>query len=150
MINYLCPKARIVDVVDPKELSRNKDAVKAYIDDPLCPVGKMVARTAIETDRAFDYIKQRRGEINCPILMLHSPEDKCTSQKASEEFFGNIGTALESKRYLKCNGMYHELLEEPETERIVDSIVTFAASGGQQFVEDEGNDGVVELFSEVQ
>jgi alpha-beta hydrolase superfamily lysophospholipase len=147
IINCIAPKARIVDVVDPKELSRNKDAVQAYIDDPLCPVGKMVARTAIETDRAFDSIKQRRGEIYCPTLVLHSPLDKCTSQKASEEFFGNIGTALENKRYLKCNGMYHELLEEPETERLVNSIVTFAASGGQQFVEDEGNGGVVELFS---
>lgn len=145
VIDFLCPKARIVDVVDPKEMSRNKDAVKAYIDDPFCPVGKMVARTAIATDMAFDYVKSRRGEIYCPTLMLHSPNDKCTSQKASEDFFANIGTDIKNKRYLKLNGMYHELLEEPETERIVNSIVTFAASGGQQFVEDEKYNGVVEF-----
>ncbi len=146
VIDYVCPKARIVDVVDPIEMSRNKDAVQAYIDDPFCPVGKMIARTAIATDKAFDYVKQRRGEIQCPTLMLHSPDDKCTSPKASGEFFANIGTALEHKRYLKLSGLYHELLEEPETPTIVKSIVTFVASGGQQFVEDEGTDGVVEMF----
>ena len=79
--------------------------------------------------------------------MMHSPIDKCTSQKASEDFFVNVGTALEHKRYLKLNGMYHETLEEPETERIINSIVKFTASGGQQFLEeDEGNGGIVELF----
>ena len=146
VIDFVCPKARIVDVVDPIEMSRNKEAVQAYIDDPFCPVGKMIARTAIATDKGFDYVKQRRGEIQCPTLMLHSPDDKCTSQKASEEFFANIGTALEHKRYLKLNGLYHETLEEPETPTIVKSIVTFVASGGQQFGEDKGNDGVVEMF----
>ncbi|KAK1736101.1 serine aminopeptidase (family S33) [Skeletonema marinoi] len=146
VIDFVCPKARIVDVVDAVEMSRNEEAVKAYIDDPLCPIGKMIAHTAIATDKAFDYAKQRRGEIYCPTLMLHSPDDKCTSQKASEDFFANIGTALEDKRYLKLNGMYHETLEEPETERIVKSIVTFVASGGKEFVEDVGNGGVVEMF----
>ena len=146
LINKTMPKARIVDIVDPKEMSRNKDAVQAYINDPLCPLGKMIARTAIATDKAWDYVKKRRGEIYCPILILHSPDDKCTSQKASEEFFGNIGTSVSNKRYLKLNGLFHEILEDPETETIVNSIVTFAASGGQEFVEDEGNDGVVDLF----
>jgi hypothetical protein len=50
---------------------------------------------------------------------------------------------------IKCrslDGLYHELLEEPETPTIVKSIVTFVASGGQQFVDDEGTDGVVEMF----
>lgn len=146
LIDRICPKARIVDAVQPKDLSRNSDAVKAYIDDPLCPVAKMIARTAIATDKAFDYVKKRRGEIFCPILILHSPDDKCTSPKASQDFFANIGTSLSGKRYLKLNGFYHEVLEENESERIVTSIVTFVASGGQQFVEDEGNDGVVEMF----
>jgi len=147
VINFLAPKARIVDVVAPEFLSRNKEAVQAYIDDPLCPVGKMVARTAISTDKAIDYARERQGEIYCPTLMMHSPIDQCTSQTASEDFFGNIGTALEHKRYLKLNGMFHETLEEPETGRIIESIVTFVASGGQQFLkEDEGKDGIVDLF----
>eukprot|EP00573_Skeletonema_grethae_P005588 CAMPEP_0201710480 /NCGR_PEP_ID=MMETSP0578-20130828/58652_1 /ASSEMBLY_ACC=CAM_ASM_000663 /TAXON_ID=267565 /ORGANISM="Skeletonema grethea, Strain CCMP 1804" /LENGTH=372 /DNA_ID=CAMNT_0048199511 /DNA_START=37 /DNA_END=1155 /DNA_ORIENTATION=+ len=148
LIDFLAPKARIVDIVDPIYLSRNKEAVQAYIDDPLCPVGKMVARTAIATDKAFDKAKERRGEIYCPTLIMHSPIDNCTSQKASEDYFLNVGTALEHKRYLKLNGMYHETLEEPETERIINSIVKFTASGGQQFLQDDkGNDGIVELFA---
>ena len=40
-----------------------------------------------------------------------------------------------------------ELVVEPEIERFVKSIVTFAASGGKEIVvEVVGNDGVVELF----
>ena len=147
IIDALIPKAKIVDAVDPKDLSRNTEAVQAYIDDPLCPGGKIVARTAIGMDKAFDVVKERRGEVTCPILIVHGTEDKTTSSKASLEFFANVGTPLEKKKYVRAPGLYHEIFEEPETDKLMEFILAFAKSGGKEFAEVEGDekDGVVEV-----
>lgn len=147
VINTLAPKARIVDAVDPWEMSRNKEAVQQYIDDPLTQTGKLIARTAIGMSNGFEVIKQRRGEITVPILALHGTGDKCTWPKATEEFFRNVGTPIEKKMYLKLPGLYHELLEEPETDQIIQFITTFASSSGKEFaqVNGEESDGVIDV-----
>lgn len=147
VIDTLAPKARIVDAVDPWEMSRNKEAVQQYIDDPLTETGKLVARTAIGMSNGFEVIKKRRGDITVPILALHGTGDKCTCPKATEEFFRSVGTPAEKKRFLKLPGLYHELLEEPETNQILEYIIVFASSGGKEFakVDGEESDGVIDV-----
>jgi len=147
MIDKLMPKARIVDAVRPEDMSRNPEAVKAYINDPLCMKGKLVAHTAIEMSKTFQIVKQRRGEVTCPILMMHGTDDRCTSINASREFFHHVGTPLAKKRFLQLPGMYHELLEEPEVDQLMVSIVEFASSGGEQFATIEGkeDDGLINV-----
>lgn len=147
VINRLAPKARIVDAVNPWDMSRNKDAVQQYIDDPLTQTGKLVARTAIEMSKSFEVVKDRRGEINVPILVLHGMADKCTSPKATEDFVKFVGTPTEKKRFLKLPGMYHELLEEPETDQILEYINVFVASSGNEFAKADGeeSDGVISV-----
>ncbi|KAL7525475.1 hypothetical protein ACHAWF_001381 [Thalassiosira exigua] len=140
VIDTFFPQANIVDAVRPEDMSRNPDAVQAYIDDPLCKKGKLVARTAIQMSRSFDVVKQRSGEITCPLLILHGTDDKCTSIKASKEFFQQVGTPISNKKFLELPGLYHELLEEPENDQLMISIVEFASSGGKQHAEIEGEE----------
>ena len=78
-LDKLLPKAKIVDAVRPKDLSRNPQAVQAYIDDEFVTKGKLIVRTAIQVDKTFDIAKERRGEITCPILLMHGTDDRCTS-----------------------------------------------------------------------
>lgn len=129
----------------PKDLSRNPDAVQSYIDDPLCIKGKLVARTAIQISKAFDTAKKRRGELTCPILMLHGADDHCTSINAACDFFRNVGS--HQKRFLQLPGMYHELFEEPEVDQLMVSIAGFASSGGKEFarIDGEEKDGLVNV-----
>jgi acylglycerol lipase len=150
IINTLAPKARIVDAVDPWEMSRNKEAVQQYIDDPLVQTGKLVARTAIGMSKNFEVVKNRRGEITVPILALHGMGDKCTWPKATEDFMKHVGTSVENKRFLKLPGMYHELFEEPETDQILEYVTVFAASSGKEFAKVDGEeiDGVVDVVFE--
>lgn len=147
LIDKYMPKAKIVDAVRPKDLSRNPEAVQAYIDDPLCTKGKLIARTAIQMSKSFDVVKERRGEVTCPILILHGTDDRVTSIKASREFFHHVGTPVTNKRFLQLPGMYHELLEEPEVDQLMVAIVEFASNGGKQFCEMEGeeNDGLINV-----
>lgn len=147
LIDKFMPTANIVDGVRPEDMSRNTEAVKAYLDDPLCIKGKLVARTAIQMSKSFDVVKERRGELSCSLLQLHGTDDRCTSIKSAREFFRRIGTPVTKKKFLQLPGMYHELLEEPEVDQIMISIVEFAASGGKQFAEIEGeeNDGLINV-----
>lgn len=147
MIDKFMPKANLVDAVRPKDMSRNPKAVQAYIDDPLCKKGKLVARTAIQMSKSFDVVKERRGEITCPILLLHGTDDRCTSINASRDFFRSVGTAVTKKKFLQLEGLYHELLEEPEVDQLMISIVGFASAGGAQFVDVDGeeDDGFVNI-----
>jgi len=140
-IDKLLPKAKIVDAVNPRDLSRNPAAVRAYIDDPRIEKGRLVARTAIGMDGAFDAARARRGEISCPILLLHGTDDRVTSPNASMDFFRNVGS--ERKRYLRMRGFYHELFEEGTsgTEEALGSIVGFASSGGGAFADIDGGGG---------
>mmetsp|Transcript_8239 Transcript_8239/g.17664 ORF Transcript_8239/g.17664 Transcript_8239/m.17664 type:complete len:374 (-) Transcript_8239:170-1291(-) len=140
MIDKIAPKARIVDAVDPKDLSRNESAVQDYINDPLCSTGKLVARTCIQFDKTFDVMKAKRSEIQVPLLILHGTADKTTSGNASLEFFKHVSTPLEKKRYLRLPGLYHEVFEEPETEQILGWLAVFAKSGGTEFGELEGEE----------
>lgn len=136
VIDMFLSKRRIVDAVRPEDMSRNSDAVQAYIDDPLIPKGKIIARTAIQVDRTFDVVKDRRGSITCPLLILHGTNDRSTSIKASRDFFRNVGSS--KKRFLQLPGLFHEIFEEPEVDQFMPSIVGFASSGGIQFVDVDG------------
>lgn len=144
-IDKFLPKSKIVDAVRPKDMSRNPEAVQAYIDDPLIPKGKLIARTAIQVDRAFDVAKERRGAITCPILMLHGTKDRCTSIKASRDFFRHVGSS--KKRFLQLPGLFHEIFEEPEVGQFMPSIVGFVSSGGNEFVDIGGkdDDGLIDV-----
>lgn len=135
------------NTVDPWEMSRNKEAVQQYIDDPLTQTGKLVARTAIGMSSGFEVVKNRRREITVPILALHGTDDKCTWPKATEEFFRQVGTSINEKKYLKLPGMYHEILEEPETDQILEYVTEFAGSGGKKFPKVDGvdNEGVIDV-----
>lgn len=137
-IDKYLPKSKIVDAVRPKDMSRNPQAVQAYINDPLIPKGKLIARTAIQVDKAFDVVKEMRGDITCPILMLHGTNDRCTSINASREFFRNAGSS--KKQFLQLPGLFHEIFEEPEVDQFMPSIVGFVSSGGKEFVDISGNE----------
>jgi acylglycerol lipase len=147
IIDACMPKANIVDIVRPEDMSRNPEAVKAYYADPLCIKGKMMVHTALQTSKTFDVARERRSEITCPVLMLHGTDDRCTSITASLDFFNHIGTPLAKKKFLKLPGWYHELLEEPDVTNLMISIVEFASTGGKQFADVEGevNDGLVDV-----
>ena len=146
MINKLLPKARIVDAIRPKEMFRNPRYLRAYIEDPLVLKGKVVARTAYRMSETMDIVKERRGEILCPILMLHGTNDRTTSPNSSLDFFRNVGSRR--KRYLQLPLFRHEVFEGgPETDVLVSSIVKFASTGGCEFADVDGmekeEDGLV-------
>ena len=149
LLDRFLPTAKLVDAVRPEDMTRNKAGVEAYRNDPMCyPNTKLVLHTGWELSKSFDMMKSKRAEITCPVLILHGSGDRCTSINASRDFFQGIGTPEHLKQFIELPGLFHELLVEPEVERVMASLVEFAASAGRQFAEVEGvtnADGTVTL-----
>jgi alpha-beta hydrolase superfamily lysophospholipase len=101
-IDKFLPKTKIVDTVNPQDLSRNPMAVRAYIDDPLTEKGKLVARTAIGMDKAFNVVKARRGEITCPILLLHGTNFAATNSVHKYNNSGADGHYISKKDWCQA------------------------------------------------
>merc|ERR1712087_332313 len=140
ILDRFVPKANLVDAVRPVDMTRNPSGVKAFIDDPLVLKTKVPIHTGWEFTKAWDYMKSKRGEITCPILLLHGDGDKCTSINASRGFFNGVGSTNDRKTFLHLPGLYHELLEEPEIDQLMISLVEFCSSGGKKFARVKGKE----------
>ena len=130
ILNFLLPKAKLVDSVRAEDLTRNKMEVDAFLNDPLIVRGKTRVRTAIEISKSFDELEKQRPYFTIPIMMMHGTDDRTTSLQASYDFFLNIGTKLEENIFCKLENYYHELLNEPGYEKLLEMIVEFVIKGG--------------------
>jgi alpha-beta hydrolase superfamily lysophospholipase len=78
--------------VDGSQLSRDKDVVREYDEDPLVHhVGTM--RWGAETLSAIDRVRSGAANIRLPVLILHGGEDKVNSVEGSRELFEKVSSA---------------------------------------------------------
>jgi alpha-beta hydrolase superfamily lysophospholipase len=91
--------------VDGKKLSRDKEVVRDYDEDPLVHhVGSM--RWGAETLAAIDRVRSGAAAIRLPTLILHGGDDKVNSVEGSKELFEKISSA--DKKLLIYAGGAHE------------------------------------------
>jgi alpha-beta hydrolase superfamily lysophospholipase len=135
-----------VDAVRAIDLTRNTAELKLREDDALITKGKLCARTGIRISQTFDTLPDIQSQIQCPLLVLHGTEDKCTEISASLRFFQNVGTPPHQKAFVRLTGFFHELFSEVESEPLLDMVAQFATSGGTTFPEGTiGADRVMDL-----
>ena len=97
--------------IDPDKLSRNKDAVKRYVEDPLVhrKISVALARDFfVESQKAIE----EAGKINVPVLVLIGTADEVTPPEGAKRFFQNL--KVRDKKLVEFEGGYHELFEDPE------------------------------------
>jgi alpha-beta hydrolase superfamily lysophospholipase len=99
-----------------ENFSRDPHAVAELADDPLVYQGAGPARTAAELLRAIERIQKHLEDVVQPVLVLHGTADKLTNPEGSREL---VERARSSDKTLRLyEGLYHDLLHEPERERI--------------------------------
>ena len=114
------PKYRPEIVIDHNLLTHDPEVNKAYAEDPL--VFKYgTVRLLTEMTKAMDWAWKNVDKLNVPILMLHGSEDKIVPVEASKEFFDLVKVA--DKELKIFNGMYHEILNEKEKEKVLNAIL---------------------------
>lgn len=101
-------------------ICRNSSVVKAYEEDPLVLkefTTKLMSEVLI---RGAKWLMKRMADYRYPCLILHGGNDQIVPPEASKYFYEHIKS--QDKQLKIYDGLYHEILNEPEKEIVLDDI----------------------------
>jgi lysophospholipase len=125
VLSAVVPRAPAI-AVDSSLVSRDPEVVSAYNADPLVHHGKLPVRTVAELAAAVDSFPDGVGAIRVPALILFGTADGLCPPRGAEMIAERIGSSdVTVKRY---DGLYHEILNEPEREQVLDDILSWLAA----------------------
>ncbi|HSH10660.1 MAG TPA: lysophospholipase [Ilumatobacter sp.] len=107
-------------------ISRDPAVVAAYQSDPLVFTGKISAGLGAALIDAMKRFPARFGEFRLPILIMHGTDDQLASVEGSRALEAAAGNADVTAHYY--DGLYHEVFNEPEQERVLADLVTWIRS----------------------
>ncbi len=106
-------------------VSRDPEVVKAYREDPLVLkefTTKLMGEVFI---RGARWLVENMGRYEYPCLILHGGGDQIVPAEASRYFHGHIASIDKTLKIYE--GLYHEILNEPEKETVLSDIHTWLA-----------------------
>lgn len=101
-------------------LCRDPEVVRRYKADPLVYTGKIRVGTGIQLENAIHELLPRMGEIRLPLWIGHGSLDRLAMPSGSLHLF-QMASSTDKERKL-YNGLYHEILNEPEGEVVLHDI----------------------------
>jgi len=109
--------------LETKDLSRDPEVLKRRDNDPLVYQGKILARTGAEILQATQRIQGQMDKISRPILILHGTEDRLADIEGSKMLYAGV---KEKDKTIKIyDGLYHEVMNEPEKEQVLNDIIAW-------------------------
>jgi acylglycerol lipase len=124
-LSVIAPRAPLI-AIDATLVSRDPAVVKAYRADPLVHHGKLPARTAAQLADAVERFPSSVGAITVPTLILYGTADGLCPPSGSVMLGERIGAA--DKTVKAYDGLFHEILNEPERETVLADIVDWLAA----------------------
>jgi acylglycerol lipase len=119
-LSLIAPRAPLI-AIDPELVSRDPIVVADYRSDPLVHHGKIPARTAVQLADAVDRLPSTVSAITVPTLILYGTADGLCPPAGSVMLGERIGAA--DSTVTAYDGLFHEILNEPEREAVLDDIV---------------------------
>ena len=120
LLQKIAPSITMGNELDPTHVSRDKNEVQKYIDDPLVhsKISPNFSITFIETGK---WVIENASDLKYPTFLLHGTDDKIIDHKASVEF-ANKTEKASIKLY---EGGYHELHNDLCKEEMITDIVSW-------------------------
>ena len=119
----ILPNLPVAKKIDSSLLSRDPVVAERYDKDPLVYHGMMKAREAAEIIRAVKRIQAEMEAVTLPLLILHGSGDRLADIEGSKEFYRGAGSTDKTLKIYE--GLYHEVLNEPEKERVLADIAAW-------------------------
>lgn len=107
--------------LDSSQISRDPAVVRAYDNDPLVFRGKLPARTGAEILQTTAFVKQHLDRLRLPLLVLHGTADAIAAPSSSDLI--ERGAASKDLTVIRYEGLYHEVFNEPEQDRVLGDVV---------------------------
>ncbi|MEU8894417.1 lysophospholipase [Nocardia sp. NPDC048505] len=119
-LSRLTPNLGVLGL-DSSMISRDPAVVAAYDADPLVYRGKLPARTATEILLASELVKGRLDKLTVPTLVLHGTADALAAPSSSDLI--ERGAGSKDLTVLRYDGLYHEVFNEPEQDKVLTDVV---------------------------
>ena len=119
VLSMVAPRLGVLDI-DATTVSRDPEVVRDYDSDPLNYRGKLPARTVAELASTVDRFPDDVARLRLPMLMLHGTEDRLVPIFGTEMVCERAGSG--DKTLIRYEGLYHEVLNEPERDRVVTDV----------------------------
>lgn len=126
VLGDLWPRLRFRAGIDASHLSRDPGVNTAYARDPLAH-DLMTPGAWKEIQWAHRAVPADRHHIECPILFLLAGEDRIADAHLARAFADSLKAPVEVRWYSE---MYHELLHDPQREKVVGDILAYLAKRG--------------------
>jgi acylglycerol lipase len=107
--------------VDASRISRDPEVVRAYQQDPLVHRGKLPARTVAELTGAVARFPEEVPTLHLPLLVMHGGSDSLTTLAGSRMVHERASSS--DKTLEIYDGLWHEILNEPEKERVISEMI---------------------------
>lgn len=120
VIRRLVPWFPFANELKPEDLSRDPDAQKATVRDPLYH-HQTTPGWFFQAMGACEEVLRRASEFTHPLLQLHSPADRINSFDKSRSFFDRAGSA--DKTFKSYEGMMHELFNDIGREQVLADVL---------------------------
>lgn len=102
--------------MDSKSISRDKSVVQAYINDPMVYSGKIKAGMGHAFIQAQRACQAKLNSIKIPALIMHGASDRLIHPNSAQMVFDGISST--DKTLKIWEGLYHEIMNEPEQEQV--------------------------------
>jgi alpha-beta hydrolase superfamily lysophospholipase len=119
VLSVVAPRLGVFPI-DSTGVSRDPEVVRDYDSDPLNYHGKLPARTVSELAKTVGRFPEQITRLTLPLLVMHGTADRIVPPAAGD--LVDARASSEDKTYFRYDGLYHELLNEPERDRVVGDI----------------------------
>jgi alpha-beta hydrolase superfamily lysophospholipase len=107
--------------MDASGISRDPQVISDYENDPLVYRGKATAGLVTALFSAMKRVVENATSIRLPMLIMHGSVDSLTAVEGSELLHDSISS--EDKKIVIYDGLYHEILNEPERKNVMEDIL---------------------------
>jgi lysophospholipase len=120
LISLVAPKLPIAKL-DANLVSRDPEIVRRYNEDPLVYHGGVPAKTVAEMAGQVNSWPASVGAITIPTLLMYGTADGLCPPRGAEMLKQKLGAS--DLTVIPYEGLYHEILNEPEQERVMDDML---------------------------
>ena len=122
ILSAVAPRTGVFEV-DSGTVSRDPEVVADYDADPLGYHGKLPARTVSEMAGVIKAFPARVPSLELPLLVMLGTDDRLVPPAAGRMVEELAASA--DKRLIEYDGLYHEILNEPEKGKVMDDLVAW-------------------------
>ena len=107
--------------LSPKDVSSDPKVVEAYIKDPLVH-DKLTSATGMGLLETANFLKNYKGKMQVPTLLMHGNKDKITGHGGSKNFANTLTGDL---TYKEWEGAFHEIHNETIQKEVFDYTINW-------------------------